>query len=211
MPKIMFFDLETTGLPTQKKGDKFNRYHHPSLIQHYDSSRIVSMAWQIYDVDTINLLSEENHIVYPDNFESQPKALAVHGITNEKAKMYGKNIQDIFDIFKKELKTVSLVSGFNVSFDYHVLLSECYRYGDQDIILKLQKTPIMCTQKLATKTLKNVSYCKYKLFPKLEEVYRYLFNDKDFNTSHDALDDTKRCAEIYFKLRSYPENNKWMM
>ena len=205
MPNIMFFDLETTGLPVAKKGDKFNRYHHPSFLKYYDMARVVSIAWQIYNSETSKLISEGNHVVYPDNFVSHPRALEVHGITDEYAKMYGKNITDIFNIFRKELKTVDTISGFNVKFDYNVLLSECYRYGDQDIISKFHKIPVVCTQKLATRILKNVSYSKYKLFPKLEEVYRYLFNLQNFNTSHDALDDTRRCADIYFKLREYNE------
>lgn len=204
MSRILFFDLETTGLPCTKKGNKYNRYYHPSELNNYDSSRMVSIAWQIYDIDTHNKLSEQNHIVYPDNFISSSRALEVHGITTEIAKEQGKNAKDIFELFKKDLKeNLNIISGFNVQFDYNVFLSECYRYGEVELINSFNKIPVICTQQIASKKLENEKYCRYKFYPRLEEVYRFIFKDNKFNTSHDALDDTQRCADIYFKLKDY--------
>lgn len=204
MSIILFFDLETTGLPCTKKGNKYNRYYHPSELNNYDSSRMVSIAWQVYDNNTCNKLYEQSHIIYPDNFISSPRALEVHGITTEIAKQQGKNVNDIFELFKKDLRNnVKIISGFNVQFDYNVFLSECYRYGEIELINAFKKIPVICTQQIASEKLKNEKYCRYQFYPRLEEVYRFIFKDKDFNTSHNALDDTQRCADIYFKLKNY--------
>lgn len=195
----MFFDIETTGLPEKAKNTK-TKYFPPEEILHYDSSRMVSIAWIVYNQNKQKLFSKQRYIL-PDGFISHPRALEVHGITDEYAKENGLPIQTVMDEFYKDLQGCSMLAGYNVNFDYFITLSECYRYHFKDLINLLisKKVKIECVQRKCINKIINIQ-AKRKFYPRLEEVYRQLFNDQNFNTSHDALDDTLRCAEVYFKL-----------
>lgn len=202
--RYFVFDLETTGLPKTTKRTK-SKYYPPEEIQYYDSSRIVSVAWMVYDKNG-SVVNSSHIIVKPDGFTSSPGALKVHGITDEYATQFGTSIHDIFDELYQDLKNCNIVVGYNVKFDYNILLSECYRYHCKDIINILKKIKlnnnVICAQRESVKHIEDLpNHVRRRFYPRLEEVYRYLFNKPNFITQHDALDDTLRCAEIYFKLR----------
>ena len=202
---IMFFDLETTGLPTRTNRTK-SKYYPPEEIDKFDSSRIVSIGWMVFNEETQNLISKNHLIIYPDNFISNPKALEVHKITDEYAKQNGIPIKNVMNIFNKDLKICNKMIGYNVNFDYNILVSECYRAHHKTLLKQIKKITrvggIKCAQKEAKYKIgiHNI-IAKRKLYPRLEEVYRQLFNEPNFTTSHDAFDDTLRCAQIYFKLQ----------
>ena len=91
---IFFFDIETTGLP--KKTNSTNSGFYPyNVLEGYNTSRMVSIAWMIYDKQ-FNLIKQEYFIVLTDNFVSSKDALKVHGITSEIGKKNGVAIHDIF-------------------------------------------------------------------------------------------------------------------
>ncbi len=197
--RYFFFDLETTGLPSRVRNTRTG-YHPPEEIDKYDSSRIVSVAWMVFNEDGI-LLTQNHKIVYPDNFVSSPIALNVHGISKEYAEQVGMSINEIFPMIEEALSICTHMIGYNVKFDYNILLSECYRYHYKPIINLMHNMIIRCAQREVVKSGKNVN-ARRKFYPRLEESYRGLFNDYSFNTSHDALDDTLRCAQVYFKLNN---------
>ena len=45
MTKVLVFDTETTGLPIFNNRD----YHDPSLLEFYDSSRVIELGYIIYE------------------------------------------------------------------------------------------------------------------------------------------------------------------
>ena len=200
MSRIFFFDTETTGLPTRNKYSK-TKFYQPEEIDKFDSSRIVSIAWIIYN-DNDEIIIKKNFIVYPDNFVSHPQALKVHGITNDIAMNKGISIKTIFNEIKKDLQNCHSLNGYNVNFDYNVLLSECYRYHDKELINMIKNKNVMCTQQYALKKYNYNIPARRKFYPRLEEVYRHVFNNSDFNTSHDAFDDTLRCSQIFITLKN---------
>ena len=197
---MFFFDIETTGLPKTNKKDKRNKYYPPEFLYFYESSRIVSISWMIYDEEG-NLLKKEYHIVKPDGFVSHPKALEVHNITNEMAEAEGKPIKDIFSLIKSDLNDQNIMLGYNVAFDYHILLSEAYRYHDRELTQSILNKRVVCIQRESINNIENLK-CRYKFYPKMEEVVRHLFNKENFSTTHNALDDTFQCAKIYFYLKN---------
>ena len=197
---MLFFDIETTGLPICNKKNKKNRYYPPEQLQYYDSSRMVSISWIIYN-DNGDIIKKEYHIIKPDGFVSHPKALEVHKITNEIAENKGKPINNILELLVKDLEEETIILGYNVAFDYNITLSEAYRYNNLNLIELFHKMKVVCIQKEAINKIIQLE-CRYKYYPKMEEVIRHLFKDSDFLTSHNALDDTFQCAKIYFYLNN---------
>lgn len=197
--KYFFFDLETTGLPKRTKSTR-NGYYPAEEINNFDSSRIVSIGWMVFNEEG-KLLTTNHKIVKPDNFVSSPAALRVHGITNEYANQVGIPIQQILIDVEEDLIKCDYMIAYNAQFDFNILLSECYRYHFKGLINRMKNVKLKCAQKEVVRSGLNVN-AKRKFYPRLEESYRGLFNDMSFNTSHDALDDTLRCAQVYFKVNN---------
>ena len=70
---VFVFDTETTGLPDRNKHSS-TKYYPPEELNHYDSSRIVSIAWMIF-----NKMGEVKYsryaVIKPDDFVSSDKLL----------------------------------------------------------------------------------------------------------------------------------------
>ena len=201
---ICAFDFETTGL-CKKSKSHIGGYFPPDQIKEYDGCRAVSLAWAIYNIKS-KTIACSNYIIKPDGFVSSPGALNVHGITNEYAEKHGVPIKDVLEHFYNDLIKCSILVGHNSNFDYNVLMSECYRNNNRrlsTLILDMKKQfRVKCTMRLASRVLQDVEDFKprRKYYPSLEYTYRYLFNVSDFQTKHNALDDTLRCGEIYLQL-----------
>lgn len=184
----LFFDTETNGLPIMKNYS----YYHPKNLKYYDSSRIIDIAYIIYDNDG-NKIKENNYLIKPENFTIDNSE--IHGITYEQALNDGKNIKEVFEEFYNDLNeyNVDSIIAHNINFDVNVILSECYRMNYKhliNIILKINKE---CTMDIG----KN--YMKSNKNPKLINLYQFLFS-KDIVQEHRALSDTKICAECYYKM-----------
>ncbi len=214
----MVIDTETTGLLVKNKETK--KYYHPSNIEMYNSSRIVSIAWSLYDADG-NLHNSKYFIVKPDGFVSHPEALKVHKITKEYADANGIPIKNIFEELYLDIDNTEEFIAYNAEFDYNIILGEMYRekqniqinnlieyntsYFEKinNMIEKIEHmnatNRINCVMKLSKNKIKDIK-ARYKLYPRMEEVYRHLFTENDFNTSHNAMDDVHTCAKIYWKL-----------
>ena len=161
---FFFLILKQRDYLKQTKKDKRNKYYPPEFLYFYESSRIVSISWMIYDEEG-NLLKKEYHIVKPDGFVSHPKALEVHNITNEIAEAEGKPIKDIFSLIKSDLNDQSVILGYNVAFDYHILLSEAYRYHDRELTQSILNKRVVCIQRESINNIENLK-CRYKFYPK---------------------------------------------
>jgi len=192
----LFFDLETTGLP-ERRLSSYGEYFAPREFQHYNGCRIVSIAWIIFEDSS--RLKESYYVIKPDGFKSSPKSLEVHKITEEFAMATGRPISEIFAEFENDVATCDQILSYNLAFDYNVFLAECWRYQQKRIIRLMDEIKQCCIMIKSKECLKTIGGVNKKYF-KLEEVYRHLFNDKEFKTAHDALDDVRRCSEVFFKL-----------
>lgn len=198
----MVIDTETTGLLLKNKETK--KYYHPSNTEMYNTSRMVSIAWNLYDSGG-NLHKSSYYIVKPDGFESHPEALKVHNITTEYATKNGIPIKNILDELYIDVLNSNEILAYNAMFDYNIILSEIYRIKMDSMVQTFEymqeNKQISCVMELSKKKIKNIN-AKYKFYPRMEEVYRHLFNDESFNTSHNALDDINICAKIYWYLQT---------
>lgn len=184
----LFLDTETTGLPTGCKG--YENYPNPLDYKSYDTSRMVQIGCIITDDDS-NIISTYSSIVKPNGYEIPEFVVKIHGIDTNKAENEGKDINVIFEELFPLISECKEFIAHNVLFDYNILLSEVFRAEDNkmlEILMLMKKT---CTKKLGRE--------KFRLYkdPKLTELYKLCFPNKEWIQKHEALDDCMKCYECY--------------
>ena len=202
MTHILFFDTETSGLPSTIS---FNNYHNPSLIHFYDSSRIIEIAYIICD-KKLNIIKQESFLI---NNHIEIHNSHIHGISQELIRKTGVSIKHMLHHLYMDLIDFNVKSmiGHNVEFDKHVLLSEVFRCKDSIktrstdtfifdslFVLLNNKMHFVCTMKLSKKALNLFK------FPKLIDLYSSLYDDTEFVQTHRAMSDTILCLKVYRKI-----------
>lgn len=184
---ILFFDLETTGLPKTKG---FRKYYDPWELEYYEPSRMIEIGYIITDNDGKEI-KRNSFLVKPDGFEI--KNSFIHGIEQETAENDGLPINQVFDEVLKDFENVSTIVAHNIHFDRNILLSECCRYENKDLYTKIKDCEYKCTMAMGQ------DYMELKKYPKLVELYKYLFNE-NFEQEHRSMSDTEHCKKCYFKM-----------
>ena len=182
-------DVETTGLPCRPQSGR--QYYPPQMSEMYDSSRIVSIAWIIRDLENNATLTERYYVIKPKGFGIPQQATDIHGISTQQALFEGSYIKRVFNTLLSDLLIYnpSHIAAHNLSFDIHVIKSELYRANRMDIITTLGELHPLCTMR------RSKSYMKQTKFPKLADLYKFCFPEKEMPHAHNALHDTRHCAE----------------
>jgi len=181
----LFFDTETTGLFNFKKSYKDSTQ--PQVIQ---LGFILSDSESIYH--------EGCFILHTDK-EISPGALATHHISNKIIKKIGFRNYDIINIFITLSSKANIVVCHNVAFDLGAIKSTLYSKGCFKEIKILENFPTYCTMQKGTNLCKLPGrYGNYK-WPKLEELYKFLFNEEP-SGAHNALEDAKNTRKCYYKM-----------
>ena len=94
MEWYLIFDTETTGLPLRDNAPLEELDNWPRLVQ---------LAWQVHDV-TGKFVEARNFIIKPDNFTIPYNAEKVHGISTEKAIAEGVDINEVLDVFTRDIE-----------------------------------------------------------------------------------------------------------
>ena len=185
MLKYIVFDVETTGLPKNYNASPklFNLWPH-----------IVQFSWIICEEDKIE---EKTFIIKPNNYVIPDESIKIHNITNEEATKNGYSLKNVIQSFIKDCDKVNYLVAHNASFDINVILAACYKTKSNTIFLKNKK--IICTMKTTTDLCKLPGKYGYK-YPKLEELFMYLFKNKPTTTLHNSLEDSKVTLKCYKEL-----------
>jgi len=184
---ILFFDTETTGKPANYNASMFDLNNWPRVIQ---------LAWQIGN-QYGEILSEEKTLIRPDGWVVPVEDFWIkHGYSTENCLAEGLPMADVLDGFISDIISfnVNMIVAHNIQFDYHVLGAEMIRYKKTTG----RRMKQFCTMQFATPLCQIPGKIGFK-FPRLEELYRYLFN-KDFDGAHDALNDVSACRESFFEM-----------
>jgi DNA polymerase III subunit epsilon len=189
--KAMFFDTETTGTPKDYKAP----------IRQLDNwPRIIQLAWQVADVSTEKLLRSRKFLIKPDGWTiPQEKFWIDNGFFQGESESKGRLMGRVMDVFIHDLNLCDIIVAHNFNFDYPITAAEMIRYN---------KEPEKRPDRLKICTMENsVHLCKipfprggrgYK-WPKLEELYKYLFKD-NMQGMHDAGHDVTACRLSFFEL-----------
>lgn len=191
---ILFFDTETTGLPTKQP------YTHPS------QPKILQLGAALA-TPTGEILETINTLVKIGDTPINPYALAAHGISAERANAEGKDQAEVFSHFHELAMSAEALACHNFNFDiklFHITAAQLQEeLPDSDLMMsEIADLPYYCTM------ASTINYCKLPFpsgrrgfkFPKLEELYRLLFNE-DFADAHDAMADITATMRCYFELK----------
>lgn len=185
--KIVFFDVETTGLPISWKESYSNINNWPYVIQ---LAYIVS-----YNENEVSI--EQDVILKPDGFEVPNESTKIHGISNEQAIIEGSDRKEVLENFVSVIIDANYIVAHNTNFDINVLRCEFLRNNIEDPFQK--DLSIICTMNKSTNFCKIPSeYGDYK-WPSLQELYYKLFN-KYFSDAHNAKQDVRVTFECFWEL-----------
>jgi DNA polymerase-3 subunit alpha len=182
----LIFDTETTGLPRDYNAPMSDLDNWPRLVQ---------LAWQLHDSKG-NLISNKNYIVKPEGFTIPYNAEKVHGISTKRALAEGHDLQEVLEIFQKDVDRTKYLVGHNVEFDVNVVGSE---------FIRTELGMPLTADQLDTKDI-STDFCaipggkggKYK-WPTLTELHHKLFG-VGFDDAHDAAYDVDATARCFFGL-----------
>jgi len=189
----LVFDLETSGLP---ECESYGVYYPESDTSKYDSSRIVQIAYLVYDCKNAEV-KRVNKIIRPEGFVI--KNSEFHGITQEMA-LKGDDFGSVAMELAKDLKGCDTLVSHNIKFDFNVLSAELFRRGLGDILALVKGMGKECTMELSKGVckIKRGSHIKD---PKLTEAYAFIVKKEVSGKLHDAMTDVVLCAEIYHALK----------
>ena len=190
----MVLDTETTGFPEEIS---FRKYYNYKNSNKYNTSRIVQMAWIIYDKKH-NEITRKSYIIKPNKFVIPDNM--IHGISHQNAMENGDNFTNVIKDFYKDLKDVTIIVGHNIGFDVHVLLAELYRQNELDTITSFITKNTQCTADMAKpicNIIRRYRSKPYQKLPNLKEAYNIIVKKTINIKQHDALNDCILCAEVY--------------
>lgn len=170
MQMHIVFDLETSGLPIMRNRNEYFNY---SIIDKYNNSRIVQIAYMAIDNDYNILYSKEFKVKDVDLRDSTK----FHNITQQDIQESGKDFDAIVDELMSDFKESTSLIAHNISFDINVLCSELYRRGYKEFASMIIKKPIVCTM-LRLKNIINVTNSYGVKYPSLADLYRFAFGSE---------------------------------
>lgn len=212
--KVLVFDVETTGLMTDKNASITDTSSWPYIVQ---------LSFLMYDtgVNRITIINDDI-IRLPQSIVISDTSSAIHGITNQKSQELGVSIKYSLIKFNECLKQADIIVGHNISFDKRLIMVECIRNSIK------QHFTVNGIRKIEYCTMKNgVDICKieaetytgrkYFKFPKLSELYYHYFGKIPEGLHNSKIDIlvTLRCYCMmvhrydicnYISLESYQDN-----
>ena len=207
---VLFFDLETTGLPITKRGESGrNQYYDHKDNTKYNEARIVSIGWlyiKNYDKKTVDVKQATEVIRKPEDFK-EIKTTFIHGITYNQAVKDGVLFTDIMaNTFGNALMECDYLVAHNCMFDAHILLNELYRNKcgiyEKKVVEMLDKNMVLCTgeygKDICKMTMRSNKYTQYKM-PKLKELYKYFYGVEP-QLQHNAAADVITMALAAMKM-----------
>lgn len=186
MKTILFYDTETTGLPQWKIPSDDPAQPH-----------LVQLAAVLCDEETRQIISEIDVIIRPEGWEIPEETVAIHGISNEKAKAVGISESLAIELIL-EMAAGSTRVAYNKTFDQRIIRIGAKRYlpedidGDDRIDVWAEKEDHKCAMIMAQKMLGGRK--------KLVDAYQE-FTGKELVNAHSAMADTKATMEIYWIMK----------
>jgi DNA polymerase-3 subunit alpha len=182
------FDTETTG-----KAKNFS-----APVEDFNNwPRMVQIAWKCFDRNGVETDSQ-NLIIKPQGFRIPDEAIAIHRITNERAKEEGILLRNALEKFKEAVNNATYLIAHNIKFDENVVGCELLREGMHNYIQDINHvdTMEMTTEFVGIPNTRGPGF-KY---PTQTELHEKLFG-KGFEDAHDALADVTALSRIFFELQ----------
>lgn len=187
MNNLLFFDTETTGLPPKKADYRTDYEQFPHLVQ---------LAWHFNG-------ELKNYLILPDGYEIPAEAIAVHGITNERAWHDGYPLYEVASMFLTDCLCADRLVGHNIYFDVSTIKANIIRsFGPNELMkanIALDKSKRIDTMYKAMKLVGSRQANGAGKFPTLEETYLYLFGETF--PAHNAAEDVRATKRVFDELQ----------
>lgn len=190
---ICFVDTETSRLVPKYviKSPITYANEYPSILE--ISWILAYPDGEIYEV--------KNRLIKPNTkIILEPAIKNLTGIDETLLEEKGELLEIVAEEFNQTLKKSNMLVAHNMKYDFSVLLSNFYKHNIDVSLLNnisklctLQKTINICK-------LPHPRYSKQYKWPKLMELYKFLFN-KEFNNAHRAASDVLALKECFFELK----------
>jgi DNA polymerase III epsilon subunit-like protein len=194
---VVFFDVETSGLPQRSNFGEFSPFR---KFAAYDSCRIVQICAVLCKAECFSKIETKNILIKAKDFEISKKSFEIHGISKEKTLEEGMEWSDaieneIFPLFSQ----AHYVVCHNAIFDTSVLKSELARTDYNEYLDHIEGMDVICTMK-KTKDIVGATDANNRLKnPKLKELYK-VATGKEMIGAHDAMFDVMNMHEAIKSL-----------
>jgi DNA polymerase III subunit epsilon len=183
----LFFDTETTGLPSNWQAPVSDIDNWPRLVQ---------LSWAWYD-NNGNQWDFYDFIIRPNGFIIPEESSKIHRISHKLAEEKGKDLEEIISLFSTQVKQAEYIVAHNISFDEKIVGAELFRLNKEDIFSTAKK---ICTMKTTASVCCLPSGRGGYKWPNLNELHSHLFQE-EFSDAHNALVDVFACAKCFFALK----------
>lgn len=193
--KYLFFDTETTGLPTDRTPARKTAGVWPNPV---------SIAWILANEYGV-VLHSEYHIIKPKNWKIPAESTSIHNISHEFAIMYGAELTEVIDRFMWYVCESDVIIAHNLNFDTNVINNVLKWHLGRTLMLEDYKKRMFCTM-INARTIVGLpgkGAGKFKA-PKLSEMYSELFGRPPSMTLHNAMTDTQILYECFYKIWGKP-------
>lgn len=186
----LVFDTETTS-KCDFKAPHTSPYQ-PDIIQ---------IAWILGDEH--NIIEEFQTLVNPTDANPQwqmdPGAEAVHGISRQEVLENGRPTKEVMVQFSAALHQADVLVCHNTQFDFKLVATALHRVNGGKTLERLQNSNRYCTMLKSTR-LCNLPGPYGPKWPKLLELYPFLFNGEQFDGAHEALSDVRATRRCYYEM-----------
>lgn len=190
---ICFVDTETSGL-VPKEAMNF------PIMQSNKYPQILEISWILAYPDG-EIYETKNRLIKPNNKIVLDQIIKdLTGINETLLEEKGESLETVAEEFNQTLKKSDILIAHNIKYDFAVLLSNFYRNNiDVSLLNNISK---LCTLQKSINICKlpHPKYKKQYKWPKLMELYKFLFN-KEFDNAHRAASDVLALKECYFELK----------
>lgn len=180
MNKIII-DVETSGLPNLC-----------SDLSTYKN--IVQLSFSV--LDSQNFEISTGNFIIKQKVAIPEEASRMHGITDAIAEERGIDFFKVMDILIPNMKLCEIIIGHNVAFDLNSMQAEYVKEGKEKPEVKLK---VIDTMLEALKTGIFTHENGEKRWPKLTELYKYLFGE-DFSDAHNSFADVRATKRCYIEM-----------
>ena len=211
MPRVLVFDVETTGLLPKYNGAPLSEFPH-----------IIQFSFVLYDTDTWVVKKIYNeYIKIADNVDLSEKITEITGITRKIVDSRGIHVcQVLQEFFHAYMEEDTILVAHNLNFDMKMVLAESARWGLNQIVDTLEehcrmgnndptKLFDMSNPNFYCTMMKGIDMCKlertnsrgvYLKQPKLSELYQHIFELDPPEGLHNSLIDVVTCLRCYMDM-----------
>lgn len=175
----LIFDTETTGVSA--------------------SARMTQLAFILYAEDG-SIIKQYETLIKPDGWKVPTEKFFIdNNMSTERCEKFGVPVFEALRELQDSLKKCKYKIAHNLNFDKRILLKELELANVEPALFKFKKEH--CTMLTNVKFVGALNrWGNPGKWPKLEELYRKLFN-KEMEDAHDALADVSQTGECFFELK----------